>query len=83
MATGEFSVCTFFTDGSYNYDLRFTTAEIAVPLLKSITESVGCRVLGVVARVIVTDGLDNIAVEWVKGKGIVFPPPPEGMGWGK
>lgn len=81
MATGEFSVATFFTDGTYNYDIRYTTADIAVNMLKSISQSVGCRILGVVERIIVTDGGDNINVEWQKGKGIVFPPPPEGAAW--
>lgn len=80
---GEFSVVTFFTDGSYIYEIRFVEATVAVNLLKSVTESVASKVLGVVARVIVTDGGDNICVEWQKGKGIVFPPPPEGMSWEK
>lgn len=74
MSDRQFSVCTFYTSGDYNYDLRFVTAEEAMAMVKTITESVGARVLGIVERVIITDGGDCIAFEWKKGEGVVFPP---------
>lgn len=74
MPEGQFSVCTFFEGDFYEYDVRWVDEETAVKRVKSITESVGARVMGIVERVIVTDGGDNICVEWKKGEGIVFPP---------
>ena len=74
VAQGEFSVCTFFEGDFYEYELRSVDAETAVNKLKFISQSVGARVLGIVERIIVTDGGDNICVEWKKGEGIVFPP---------
>ena len=74
VAQGEFSVCTFFFDGTYGYDLRGVDPETAVNKLKSISESIGARVLNIVDRIIMTDGGDCICVEWKNGEGIVFPP---------
>jgi hypothetical protein len=65
---GEFSVCQFFPDDSYEYTRRYVAAEEAVRAFYHYTTSVGARV-GTTVRVILTDGGDCIAVEWIYGKG--------------
>lgn len=68
---GEFSVCQFFDDGSYEYVRRFVSAEEAVKAAKHYTESVGAKI-GMTQRVIITDGGDCTNFEWQFGKGITF-----------
>jgi hypothetical protein len=70
---GEYSVVQYFTDESYEYVRRWVTAEAAVDAAKHYTSSVGAK-FGFVERVIITDGGDHICFEWMKGKGITFPP---------
>jgi len=70
---GEFSVYQFFKDGSQEDVVRFTDAETAVRISHGLTTSVGGR-LGTTVRVIITDGGDCTAFEWLYGKGVVFPP---------
>jgi hypothetical protein len=70
---GEFSVCQFFEDGSYEYVRRFVDAEEAVKAAKHYSTSVGARI-GTTTRVIITDGGDCTAFEWIRGEGVVFPP---------
>lgn len=72
--TGEYSVCQFFSDGSYEYVRRFVDGEEAIKAFKHYTTSVAAR-MGLVSRVILTDGLDAVNMEWEQGKGIVFPTP--------
>jgi hypothetical protein len=67
----EFSVCQFFTDGSYEYVRRWVDAEEAVKAAKHYCTSVGAK-LGVVERVIITDGGDCINFEWKRGEGVTF-----------
>lgn len=71
--TGEFSVCQFYSDGTYEYVRRFIPVEEAVKAAIHYTASVGVK-MGVVKRVIITDGGDCIAFEWTSTDGIVFPP---------
>jgi hypothetical protein len=68
----EFSVCQFFDDDSYEYVRRYVSAEEAVKAAQHYTNNVA-TMLGVTKRVIITDGGDCIAWEWVRGKGVVFP----------
>lgn len=68
---GEFSVCQFFTDDSYEYVRRYVSAEEAVTAAKHYTSSVGAK-LGTTKRVIITDGGDCVNFEWQHGKGITF-----------
>lgn len=70
---GEFSVCQFFADESYEYVRRFVGAEEAVEAFGHYTQNVTAQ-LGVVKRVIITDGLDSINMEWKFGEGITYPP---------
>jgi hypothetical protein len=72
--TGEFSVCQFFEDGSYEYTNRWIDAETAVQRAKVLTTTVGAK-LGTTRRVIITDGGDCCVFEWQYGKGVTFPPP--------
>ena len=74
---GEFSVCQFFPDGSYEYVRRNVSAEEAVTAVKHYTTSVGARI-GITKRVIITDGDDCVNFEWEFGKGITFPPQSKG-----
>ena len=68
---GEFSVCQFFEDETYEYVRRYVSAEEAVNAAKHYITSVGAR-LGTTARVIITDSGDSICFEWQFGKGITF-----------
>lgn len=72
MTTGEFSVCQFFQDGTYEYVRRFVSAEEAVEAFKHYTTSVAAKI-GTTVQVIITDGGDLTCAEWQYGKGIVFP----------
>jgi hypothetical protein len=69
----EFSVCQFFEDGSYEYVRRFVPIEEAMKAATHYCASVAVT-LGIVVRVIITDGGDCICFEWKRGEGITFPP---------
>jgi hypothetical protein len=71
--SGEFSVCQFFEGGSHEYVRRFVDAEEAVKAAHHYTHNVATT-LGMVERVIITDGGDFCCFEWIKGRGITFPP---------
>lgn len=72
MSEGEFSVCQFMNDGSYEYVARFVGAEEAVKTAKSWTER-PAALMGIIQRVIITDGGDCTVFEWKKGLGVVWP----------
>jgi hypothetical protein len=74
MTEGEFSVCQFFVDGSYEYARRFVPAREAVLAFLRYTNNVVARLGIVTERVILTNGDDTIAMEWQRGRGITFPP---------
>ena len=78
MNGGEFSVCRFFTGGTYQYVCRFVSAEQAVRTAKRCAENAAAGTT--VQRVIITDGGDCTCFMWEQGRGITFPtlPPPEG-----
>jgi hypothetical protein len=69
---GEFSVCQFFEDGTYEYVRRYVEAKEAVKAFQHYTTNVAVK-MGIVKRVIITDGGDCISMEWQYGKGITFP----------
>lgn len=71
---GEFSVCQFFEDGTYEYVRRFVSAEEAVEAWRTYSNNPSAR-LGFTVRVIITDGGDDINMEWQFGKGQTFPLP--------
>jgi hypothetical protein len=68
----EFSVVQFFINGEYEYVRRWVSAEEAVKAAQHYTNNVATKI-GVVDRVIITDGGDCTVFEWIKNKGIVFP----------
>jgi hypothetical protein len=68
---GEFSVCQFFADETYEYVRRGVGAEEAVKAFSHYINSVAAK-LGFVERVIITDGGDCVNYEWQKGKGITY-----------
>lgn len=72
---GEFSVCQFFENGSYEYVRRFVSPEEAVEAFAHYTRSVAAK-MGMTVRVIITDGGDCTNAEWQHGKGITYPPQP-------
>lgn len=71
---GEFSVCQFFEDESYEYVRRFVGAEEAVKAARHYTDNISVK-MGLTKRVIITDGGDHCVFEWIAGKGVVFPTP--------
>jgi hypothetical protein len=73
--SGEFSVYQFFTDGTHEKVRSFVDAESAMKAVDHYTNSVAVK-LGLVNRVIITDGGDCCCYEWKKGQ-VVFPKPKE------
>lgn len=71
--SGEFSVCQFFVSGDYEYVRRWVSAEEATEAFKHYTNNVATR-MGMVTRVIITDGGDCTNAEWKHGEGVVYPP---------
>ena len=69
----EYSVVQFFVDDSYEKIVEFVEAEEAVRVAMQTCRSVGAKI-GTTKRVIITDGGDFCAWEWIHGRGIVFPP---------
>lgn len=51
----------------------FVGPQEAIEAARHYTTSVGAQ-LGVVDRVIITDGGDCICFEWKRGEGVTFPP---------
>lgn len=70
---GEFSVCQFFENDTYEYVRRWVSAEEAVEASKFYTTNVAAR-MGITVRVIITDGDDFTNFEWKHGVGITYPP---------
>lgn len=68
----EFSVCQFFIDGTHEYVRRYVTGEEAVNAARHYTNNVATK-MGVVERVIITDGGDSTVFEWKLGEGITWP----------
>lgn len=68
----EFSVCEFFLDGEYEYATRFVAGDQAMLMFERCIKS-PMALLGIVQRVILTDGGDCINMEWEFGKGITYP----------
>lgn len=71
MSEGEFSVCQFFEDDSYEYVRRNVGAEEAVRIAHHYCNSIGAK-LGTTKRVIITDVDDCCNFEWKFGEGVTF-----------
>lgn len=70
---GEFSVYQFFPDGTNECVKAGAGAEEAVRTAHSYTIR-PAAMLGIIQRVIITDGGDYCVFEWKHGEGVVFPP---------
>lgn len=68
-----FTVYLFFPNGDWNMEGNGLSAEDAIKLAKRITQRPAV-LLGIIARVIVTDADDYTVFDWRNGKGVVFPP---------
>lgn len=71
MSDGEFSVCQFFINDTYEYVRRFVSAEEAVIAFKHYTNNVATK-MGIIERVIITDGGDHTNIEWRPDKGFTY-----------
>jgi hypothetical protein len=67
----EFSVYWWDPDGNYYPEARFIGAEAAVKLAKSLTDRPAAQ-LGIIRRIIITDGGDCCCFEWKHGEGVTF-----------
>lgn len=69
-----FNTVQFFKDGTNEYVRKAVSAEEAVAAAKHYTTSVAAQ-LGMVTEVMITDMMDCCCFHWMRGKGIVHPPP--------
>jgi hypothetical protein len=65
--SNEFSVCIFYPDDTYEYTARFVNE------VEALSNALIDQQNDQIVRVIITDGGDCIAYEWIKGKGRVWP----------
>ena len=72
-AGGPFTLWQFFFDGSHEEVATVDEQLAAVLRARDLVTSVGARV-GTTKKVIIADGEGFRVFEWVRGKGIVFPP---------
>jgi hypothetical protein len=74
MSKNEFSVYWWDINGVCTDELRFVSAQDAVDRASFLAHGPGAKI-GVISRIIITDGLDLTCFEWLKDKGVVFPGP--------
>lgn len=77
MPDERFSVYQFLADGSYERVRELVSGEEAVKAAHHYTHNVASK-LGMVDRVIITDGGDDCCFEWKRGQGVTFPPEMQG-----
>ena len=77
MTAGEFSVFQFFNDDYHECVRQGVGGQEAVETARSYMERPAAQ-LGVIRRVIITDGGDNTTFDWRFGEGVVFPTKAEG-----
>lgn len=70
--SAEYSVCIFFPGDTCEYVARWVEAEEAVRIAADYIRR-PAALMGMIRRVIVTDGGDHTTFEWTFGKGITFP----------
>jgi hypothetical protein len=68
----EFSVWWWDREGNQHCEMRGATAENAVRSAHRLSEGPASKALGIVDRVIITDGEDFTNFEWIKGRGVTF-----------
>lgn len=69
---GQYSVAQFFPDGTNEYVRRFVGAEESVKTAKDFSERPAAKI-GIIARIVITDGGDFTVFEWQFGKGVTYP----------
>lgn len=74
----EFSVYQFFVTGEYERVRSFVSAEEATRAFRHYTNNVATAV-GIIEKVIITDGGDHTVAEWKKDEGITWPKEGETM----
>jgi hypothetical protein len=84
--TGEFSVYQFFEDGMSERVCTGVDAKNAVEAAHHYCHCPAAK-LGIVRRVIITDGGDCTTFEWKHGEGVTYPTPEmrrdaAGRSWG-
>ena len=72
MSENEFSVYWWDAQDGQHEEKRFVSAEEAFSAVERLTKG-PASLLGIVNRVIITDGGDFTNFEWKKGLGVVFP----------
>jgi len=70
----EFSVYQFFSTGEYERVREYVVLTDAMQAVEHYCKSVAAR-MGIVNRVIMTDGGDHIVFEWRFTEGVVWPRP--------
>jgi hypothetical protein len=70
--TGEFSVWIFYKDGYHFSDWRWLDGEKALLKAQELTRR-PVMLLGMVERIIITDGEDFTVFEWKPKQGVTFP----------
>ena len=73
MNSDKFSVWQFFRDDTSERVRKYVDEGEAMQAFRHYTNNVATR-MGIVKRVIITDADDRVAVEWIRGEGIVWPP---------
>jgi hypothetical protein len=71
MTDDQFSVWQFLSDGTQERVRDHVDAKEAVEAAAHYTDNVAAK-LGLVERVIITDGDDFCCFDWRKGQGVVF-----------
>lgn len=70
--SAEFSVWWWDRDDGQHRELSFVEAEPAMHAVRRLTTG-PAALMGIVQRVIITDGGDCTCFEWLKDKGVTFP----------
>ena len=69
---GEFNVVIFDPDDRYEYVQRWVDARTAIETAASYTTRPAAQI-GIIRKVMVTDGGDSTVFLWEYGQGVVFP----------
>ncbi len=70
---GEFSLYWWDADEGQHEELRFVPPERAVMRAQTLIQG-PAALIGIVQRVIITDGGDFTNFEWKHGEGVIYPP---------
>lgn len=77
--SGEFSVYWWDDQGAQHTEYRYVDINVVKSAIMRLCKG-PAAILGIVNRVMVTDGGDNACFDWNKTDGVVFPPAGEGDG---